>query len=120
MTKQIVAGFHPDKVILFGSHASGRAAPESDVDLLVVMPTKDPVAQACRIRMTVEHPFPLDLLVRSPEHLEARLKIGDSFWRDVLSTGRVLYEKGDRGVGAKGRGGLRRRPAAGRRKAAPA
>jgi len=33
---RIVRGFSPRKIILFGSRARGTAAPESDVDLLVV------------------------------------------------------------------------------------
>ena len=37
MVKRIVKRFHPDKIILFGSHARGDAGPDSDVDLLVVM-----------------------------------------------------------------------------------
>ena len=86
MVEQIVDAFHPEKVILFGSHARGMATPESDVDVLVVMPTKDPVAQACRIRLAVEHPFPLDLLVgaRAPgREIESGRPIlaGDSFRR---------------------------------------
>jgi predicted nucleotidyltransferase len=119
MAEQVVDEFHPEKVILFGSHAHGRATSESDVDVLVVMPTKDPVAEACRIRLAVDHPFPLDLLVPTPQHLQARLKLGDSFWQEVLSRGKVLYEKGDRGMGAKSRGGLRRRRAVGQGKTAP-
>jgi len=118
MARQIVDSFHPERIVLFGSHAYGQPTSESDVDMLVVMPTKDPVAQACRIRLAVEHPFPLDLLVRSREHLEGRVKAGDSFWQEVLSRGKVLYEKADRRMGAKGRGGLRRRRAIGRRKTA--
>ena len=118
MVEQIVDLFHPDRVVLFGSHAYGRPTADSDVDVLVVMPTKNPVAQACRIRLAVEHPFPLDLLVRTPEHLEARLHAGDCFWQDVLTQGKVLYEKTDGRVGAKGRSGLRGRRAAGRRKTA--
>jgi len=116
MAQQIVDSFHPDRIVLFGSHAYGRPTSESDVDILVVMPTKNPMGQACRIRLTVEHPFPLDLLVRTQEHLEERLELGDSFWREVLSKGRVLYEKADRGVGAKGRGGLSGRKGTGQSK----
>ncbi len=40
---------HPDKVILFGSYATGRATADSDVDLLVVMPFRD-----CSTDMAVE------------------------------------------------------------------
>src|SRR6266404_3444663 len=34
--------FHPRKIILFGSYATGCATPESDVDLVVVMPFAAP------------------------------------------------------------------------------
>jgi predicted nucleotidyltransferase len=107
MARQIVEAFDPDRIVLFGSHAYGLPTSESDVDILVVMPTTNPVGQACRIRLGVEHPFPLDLLVRPQEELDARLRLGDSFWRDVLSRGKVLYEKADRRMGTKSRGRLR-------------
>ena len=71
MVVQIVNLFSPDKVILFGSYAYGRPTSESDVDVLVVMPTKNQVVQACRIRLAVERSFPLDLLVRTPEYLNS-------------------------------------------------
>ena len=34
----IAREFHPEKIVLFGSYASGQPRPDSDVDLLVVMP----------------------------------------------------------------------------------
>ncbi len=37
VVRQIVKRFHPQRVILFGSHAYGEPTEESDVDLLVVM-----------------------------------------------------------------------------------
>jgi uncharacterized protein len=39
VVQQIVLGFHPQRIILFGSYAYGTPRPESDVDLLVVMET---------------------------------------------------------------------------------
>jgi predicted nucleotidyltransferase len=47
--RQIAERFHPDRIILFGSYAYGRPHNESDVDLLVIMPAYDVVAQAIRI-----------------------------------------------------------------------
>ena len=38
MVKRIVAQFRPERIILFGSHARATAGPDSDVDLLIVMP----------------------------------------------------------------------------------
>jgi len=37
LAQRLVAQFHPERVILFGSQAAGRAGAESDVDLLLVM-----------------------------------------------------------------------------------
>jgi predicted nucleotidyltransferase len=38
MVRRIVERFDPERIILFGSHARGTANPDSDIDLLVVMP----------------------------------------------------------------------------------
>jgi len=35
---RVVAEFHPDKIVLFGSHAWGTPREDSDVDLLVILP----------------------------------------------------------------------------------
>jgi len=40
MVQRIVRRFRPERVILFGSHARGEAGPDSDVDLLIVMPVE--------------------------------------------------------------------------------
>ena len=37
MVRRIAAQFHPDKIILFGSHSRGDARPDSDVDFLAKM-----------------------------------------------------------------------------------
>jgi uncharacterized protein len=90
--RQIAERFHPRRVILFGSHAYGKPHEDSDVDLLVVMPTKNEVSQATRIRMACDAPFPLDLIVRAPENLAKRLAWEDWFLRDIVEHGIVLYE----------------------------
>ena len=42
--------FRPDRIILFGSHAYGAPHRDSDVDILVIMPTRNKHSQAYRIR----------------------------------------------------------------------
>ncbi len=93
--RQIVERFEPQRIILFGSLAYGTPHPDSDVDLLVVMPTRNAVSTACRIRLAVDHPFPLDLLVRSPDDIRVRLAEGDSFLAEIVTRGLVLYENSD-------------------------
>jgi predicted nucleotidyltransferase len=89
---RIVERFHPEKVILFGSHAYGRPTPDSDVDLLVVMPAKKEVNQALKIKLALPAPFPTDLIVRTPETLAKRLAWNDWFLRDIVEKGTVLHD----------------------------
>lgn len=93
--RQVAERFDPDQIILFVSHAYGTLNADSDVDLLVVMPTRNPLDQALKIRLAISAPFPLDLLVRTPETLKWRLEAGDCFLREIMSRGKVLYEKAD-------------------------
>ena len=98
---EVAERFRPERIILFGSHAYGTPDAESDVDLLVVMPARNHIDQAVRIRQAIPAPFPLDLLVRRPQTLEWRLKAGDSFLQEIVTRGKVLYEKTDGAVGAE-------------------
>jgi hypothetical protein len=68
---------------------------DSDVDFLVVMESDErPVARARRV-FTVcrSRPFPMDVLVRTPKELAHRLRISDSFFEEILTKGKVLYER---------------------------
>ncbi len=93
---QIVQRFRPQKIILFGSLARGTPTEDSDVDLLVVMETEEsPLHTAAQIAASIDHPFPIDILVRTPSKWEASLKRGGVFPTEVV----VLYEAGDGRVG---------------------
>ncbi len=87
--------FDPEKIILFGSHAYGRPHADSDVDILVVMPARNKHSQAYKIRAAVSAPFPMDLLVRTPQEMRRRLSEGDLFHTEIVSKGKLLYEKCD-------------------------
>jgi hypothetical protein len=62
------------------------------VDLLVVTPARNQTDQAIKIKSTVEAPFPLDLIVRTPHNLRWRLEEGDWFLREIVTQGRILYK----------------------------
>ena len=93
--QQVAERFEPDKIILFGSHAYGKPHAESDVDILVVMPARNQLEQAFKIRLAVYAPFGLDLIVRTPHNLQWRLAEQESFHTEIMSKGHVLYEKGN-------------------------
>ncbi len=95
MVRRIVERFHPDRVILFGSHARGAAGPDSDVDLLVVMPvTGSKRAKQLEVRLAVhEFKLPKDIIVTTPEDFEWRKEIPGTVERPAAREGRVIYER---------------------------
>jgi len=90
----IAAAFKPQRIILFGSHAYGVPTPDSDVDVLVVMrkARRFWMQTALKIHQKVSAGFPVDVLVRDPEFLRARLQEGDCFLEEITTKGRVMYE----------------------------
>ncbi len=99
LCEQITRDFHPERIILFGSHAYGTPTLDSDVDLLVVMPFEGRhTQQTIKIRSRIDTPLPLDLLVRTPEQISERLAMGDFFVREIIEMGKVVYEADYAGV----------------------
>lgn len=93
LANRIADQFRPEKIILFGSYARGNPTPDSDVDLLVVLPhTGKSWRLAAQIRGALQPDYPLDLIVRSPEELRRRLGEGDPFLLDLETNGELLYE----------------------------
>ena len=91
--QRLTREFSPQRVILFGSHARGDHSVDSDVDLLVIMPTrKRTLQQALEIRRRISHRFPLDLIVRTPGDVDRRVALHDQFLTTVLAEGKTLYE----------------------------
>ena len=93
LSRRIAAEFRPQRIVLFGSYASGEPTPDSDVDLLIIMPFEGKsVPISVEMRLRLRPTFPVDLIVRTPETVQQRLEIGDAFMGDILRTGKVLYE----------------------------
>ncbi len=96
---RIITVFQPEKIILFGSQAYGKPTPESDIDLLVVMPYEGgAMGQAVKILTTLKLCLPLDLLVRSSEEIQERIKIGDRFIKEIAEKGKLLYDAPNTGM----------------------
>jgi len=94
LTERIVWEFQPDKIILFGSYASGRPRPDSDVDLLVILPFEGKsFRKSLEILNRVAPEFPVDLLARRPADTAQRYAEGDPLIREALDHGKLLYER---------------------------
>jgi uncharacterized protein len=95
MVERLVRSFNPLKIILFGSRARGDARPDSDVDLLVVMPegTDRHLAAVSMLDRLADAALPKDILVTTPAEITARSHSVGSVLRPALREGKVLHER---------------------------
>jgi predicted nucleotidyltransferase len=90
---RVIDAVHPLRVVLFGSAARGEMTPDSDVDLLVVMPN------GTHRRHTMEYlhtqfsglPFPVEVVVATTHDLERYGRSNGLVYRWALEEGRELY-----------------------------
>lgn len=95
MVRRIVAQFDPEQTILFGSHARGQAGPDSDVDLLVVMPVEGSKrAKQLEIRAAVNDVrLPKDIIVSRSEEFQWRKDTVGTIEHPAVREGQVLFAR---------------------------
>ncbi len=95
MVQRIVSQFHPDKIILFGSHARGEAGPDSDVDLLVVMQPhgskRERVVEVYGLLAGMG--VPKDVMIVTPEEFDIYRDAPGTVIRTACREGKVLYDR---------------------------
>lgn len=93
MVRRVVDQFDPEQVILFGSRARGDARPDSDVDLLVVMPVEGSTREkAIEIRVALHDiPVPKDVAVATPESFAWRKNVVGTVEWPAAHEGKVLH-----------------------------
>ena len=95
VVQRIVAGYAPDRIILFGSYAYGVPNEHSDLDLLIIKQN----AEAKRSDRAVAiwtllwgGEFPsMDILIRTPAEMERAAGIFQSVETIAEQQGRLLY-----------------------------
>ena len=95
IVNKIASGYNPDKIILFGSYASGSPNEDSDVDLFVIKETDlpRPLRTAQVRKMIYGSMIPIDLIVYTPKEIEESKSNKFSFVYEVLNSGTTLYER---------------------------
>jgi predicted nucleotidyltransferase len=95
MVRRIVERLEPLRIVLFGSHARGTAGPDSDVDLLVVVPGNGSKRkQAVEIyRLLAGMGLPKDVIVVRPEEVQRYQNVSGTIICVALQEGKVLYER---------------------------
>ena len=90
--RRIAREFHPQRIILFGSHARGTAGTDSDVDLMVIMPFEGSGFRcSLDILNRLDLRLPIDLITYRPEDVARRYAEGDPLVREALDRGKILY-----------------------------
>ncbi|MEX0746525.1 MAG: nucleotidyltransferase domain-containing protein [Rhodothermales bacterium] len=93
----IVRLANPERIILFGSIARGQAGPESDVDLLIVMPEG---THERRTAMKLYEQIrgvgrPFELLVVTPDTLQRYKDNPGLIYKKILREGKEVYARGE-------------------------
>lgn len=94
VAKKIANQFAVEKILLFGSYAYGKPTEGSDVDYLVIMnhdksSNRKQMFEICEALSPI--PFPMDIIIRTPQDIRTRIPQGDWFLRDAYTKGRPLY-----------------------------
>jgi predicted nucleotidyltransferase len=93
IVRRVVEVAQPEKIILFGSAAHGRMGPESDIDVMVVMP--DGTHCLSTAQDLYKHMggvgSPVDILVATPEKLEKHKNNIGLVYHTVLAEGKEIY-----------------------------
>ncbi|MFA6402384.1 MAG: nucleotidyltransferase domain-containing protein [Salinivirgaceae bacterium] len=92
---KIAFGFNLEKIILFGSSATGNPNEDSDLDLFVIKDTDLPRPQRTVLvrKMIYGSKVPIDLIVYSPKEIDDSKENKFGFVYEVLKTGKTLYER---------------------------
>jgi hypothetical protein len=94
IVERLKEGLHPDKIILFGSHAYGKPNDDSDIDLLIVLPESDEPgyrrarkAYGCLWGLTA----PAEFVVATQQEIERASRVPASLLNQAVQRGKVLY-----------------------------
>ncbi len=95
VVRRILAVGSPLRIVLFGSRARGEARPGSDLDLLIVEESSLPrYKRAARYLRALVGAFPAkDVLVWTPQEIEAWSRVPNAFVTTALREGKTLYAR---------------------------
>jgi predicted nucleotidyltransferase len=94
LLRRLVVAFQPERVYLFGSHARAEPGPDSDYDLMVVVPDSAPPERR-RSRLAYQvlrgTGVAADVLVWTQGEFDSRLHLQAALPATITREGRLLY-----------------------------
>lgn len=93
LIERIVNAVRPMRIVLFGSAARGEVGPDSDLDVMVVMPDGTHRLNTVRYlyKQMFGFGFPVDIVVTTPSLLERHKDNVGLIYRTVLAEGEEVY-----------------------------
>lgn len=96
LIEEIVLGYEPEKIYLFGSYASGKQTSDSDIDLFIIKNTsKRKIERNREVRKCIKT-FPqsgLDIFIFTPIELQKGLQQTINIGKEAITTGKLVYER---------------------------
>jgi predicted nucleotidyltransferase len=91
ITQQLIASYHPQKVILFGSSKHGEIHKGSDIDIAIIKSTHQPYHErVIEARRCIRSTIPVDVFVFTPEEVD-QYRGSNALLASIFTTGRVVY-----------------------------
>jgi predicted nucleotidyltransferase len=94
VVRRLVAAYKPERIYLFGSVARGEGGPDSDYDLMVIVPDNAPrELRDCDLAYRVLRGLGIakDVLIWTRSEFEKRLHLRASLPSAILREGRLLH-----------------------------
>jgi len=94
IVRRLIRAYHPERIYLFGSVARGDAGPDSDYDLVIIVPDDAP-RERRRSRLAYEALWgtgtAADVIVLTASQFESRRHLAASLPATVLREGKLLH-----------------------------
>ncbi|MEW6040042.1 MAG: nucleotidyltransferase domain-containing protein [Elusimicrobiota bacterium] len=104
IVSKIVENYRPDKIILFGSYAYGNPTEESDIDLFIIKDDNrrriERFREVMHLLMDIKG-MAIEPIIFTNEELQKRIKLEDDFILEIITKGKVLYERDLQNLGVK-------------------
>ena len=93
----IIRKINPEKIYLFGSYSTESFDEQSDIDLIIIAPSKErPLERRLKLRRMLseyDRSIGLDLLVYTPDEFEMLAKEPSSFIFSAIRQGKKIYDR---------------------------
>jgi predicted nucleotidyltransferase len=93
--QRLIRAFAPERVLLFGSQAKGKAKLSSDIDLLIIAQVEgNPAIHRRRAKQLAADCFPpIDVVIATPAEVADAINARSPFLASILSSGITIYTR---------------------------